>query len=516
MENLKDYAERLTEDFTRTTTPEYRKEKGQYFTPKLTSDFMVRQFDNLTNREKLKILDPCAGVGIFESAICDYLLSQEKKVGTSFHLYEIDENLIKYLRRNMKKCKEVMMSYGFEMTYKIYKKDFILSNACYFSNDDSFNYDRDGYDVVISNPPYYKLRKESSHAIAMNSLIQGQPNIYPLFMALSARLVRDNGEMTFLTPRSYCGGSYFKVFRKWFFEHIIPSKIHVFESRDEIFKKHNVLQEILILKAIKSLDATEKIIITKSVGENYEIDDLETRFFNYHDIILKSPDDVIVRIPTSEIDMQLVENFKKFKFNVKTLEYKVSTGKVVPFRATDHLLEDTSIEQNYVPLIWMQNIKNGEITWPIPIKNKKIALKFNDKSKNLFVSKKILVLVKRLSSKEGKQRINAAVLLRKNIKFEYIGLENHVNYIYKTGEELSEQEAYGLMALLNSEIYNKYFQMTNGSTQVNASEILNLPMPSIEKIKEIGKEILQQKEAYNEKILNEIVQKKLNINLTKE
>ncbi|TFH46324.1 MAG: hypothetical protein E4G94_02685, partial [ANME-2 cluster archaeon] len=361
MESLKDYTEELTETCIKTTTPEYRKEKGQYFTPKLTSDFMVRQFDNLTNREKVRILDPCAGVGIFESAICDYLLAQEKKPKISFHIYEIDEQVIKFLRRNMQKCKELMTRHGFEIKYKIYKKDFILSNAFYFNNEGSFDYDRDGYDLVISNPPYYKLRKESPYSIAMRSLIQGQPNIYPLFMALSAKLLRDNGEMTFLTPRSYCGGAYFKVFRKWFFEHMIPIKIHVFESRDARFKKHNVLQEILILTVMRSSELTKKITITKSIGENYEIDDSAIRCFNYHDVILKSTNDVMVRIPTSEIDMQLVKNFEKFKSNVKTSGYKVSTGKVVPFRATDYLLENTSTEKNSVPLIWMQNIKNGEI-----------------------------------------------------------------------------------------------------------------------------------------------------------
>jgi len=40
--------------------------------------------------------------------------------------------------------------------------------------------------------------------------------------------------------------------------------------------------------------------------------------------------------------------------------------------------------------------------------------------------------------------------------------------------------------LLNSKLYNRYFQITNGSTQVNATEIRNIPLPPIEKIRKIG------------------------------
>mgnify|MGYP003826560699 CR=1 FL=1 len=97
------------------------------------------------------------------------------------------------------------------------------------------------------------------------------------------------------------------------------------------------------------------------------------------------------------------------------------------------------------------------------------------------------VLIKRFSSKEGRRRLNAGALLKDMIDSYYIALENHVNYIYRIEGELTEHEAYGITAILNSKIYNIYFQIINGSTQVNASELLELPLPSIEKIRSIGK-----------------------------
>jgi hypothetical protein len=54
---------------------------------------------------------------------------------------------------------------------------------------------------------------------------------------------------------------------------------------------------------------------------------------------------------------------------------------------------------------------------------------------------------------------------------------------------------YGIATLLNSKLYNRYFQITNGSTQVNASEIRNLPIPSLEIIGEVGVSIQNLKQA---------------------
>ena len=114
------------------------------------------------------------------------------------------------------------------------------------------------------------------------------------------------------------------------------------------------------------------------------------------------------------------------------------------------------------------------------------------------------ILIKRFSTKEGKQRINAGVYLNKILNTDLLGVENHVNYVYKKEEELTSNEAYGITSLLNSRLYNRYFQITNGNTQVNASEIGNLPLPSLEIIREIGKSMRNSKRinaAEKEKII---------------
>lgn len=508
---LLDYTESLTDWYTSRTTPKYRKKKGQFFTPKAISEFMVRQFLDLDEKENIRILDPGAGVGIFESAICEFLDSTEKKLKVSFDLYENDEKLLPLLERNMSVCRELMNKKGFDISYQIHDMDFILSNSQIFNDElNDFEFNKKGYDFVISNPPFYKLKKESPQAIAMKTILKGQPNIYTLFMALSAKLLRNGGQLTVLTPRSYCSGLYFRNFRKWFFKNIKPIKIHTFGSRKDVFKKYNVLQEMVILTGIKNNEKPKNIVISTSKGEPKENKDLKMRNAGYKKVIKENNDDIVLRIPISGLDESIASQIDKLKFKLATLNLKVSTGPVVPFRATDYLLDKINKKTSYAPLIWMQNIINGRVKWPIKEKNKSIAIKNEEGSKKLLIDNGNYVLIKRFSTKEGKRRIDAGILLKKWLSSDYIGIENHVSYVHKTGGKLNEDEVYGIAALLNSKLYNRYFQIINGSTQVNASEISNFPLPSMEKIRLIGS--LVKKDRKNNEIRNEeLIAKELNI-----
>jgi adenine-specific DNA-methyltransferase len=489
-QGLTTYAEILAKWYIKKTKLEYRKKRGQFFTPKRISEFMVRQFENVNGKDNIKILDPGTGIGIFESAICELLISQGKVSRISFDLFENDKKLHPLLNHNMNICKKAMIRNNIQMSYKINAKDFILSNADIFNDRrKDFNSDLDGYDFVICNPPYYKLRKASAQATAMRELSKGQPNIYALFMALAAKLLKIGGQMTILTPRSYCSGLYFRNFRIWFYKYIKPTKIHVFESRKDLFKRDNVIQEMLVFTGIKGFDNPPKVIISGSNGEFKSKSELMVRETNYKEVVIENDDDVIIRIPESELDESIAAEFNKFKFSLVTLGMKVSTGPVVPFRSKKFLLKALGVGGNRdcYPLIWMQNIRDGEVLWPCPVRNKPMAIKNRRGVEKLLIPNNNYVLIKRFSSKEGKRRIYAAVLLKKYLKSDYIGIENHVNYIYKLNGKLTEDEANGIATLLNSKLYNRFFQMQNGNTQVSASEIYNIPLPSIEKITLVGR-----------------------------
>ena len=502
-QTLVDYTESLTDWYVECNPAEYRKKRGQYFTPQKVSEFMVKQFEDINKKEKIRILDPGAGIGIFESTFCEYITSLDTNARVSFDLYENDANLVYLLRHNMRICKKEMANKGFKVSYRIFNKDFILSNAKFFNNQNKNLDEKKGYDLVISNPPYYKLKKDSPQVIKMRDIINGLPNIYPLFMALSAKLLKSDGQMTVLTPRSYCSGLYFKNFRNWFFEIVKPLKIHLFDSRKDVFKKYNVLQEIIILTAIKTSSVPENISISVSNGVPSE-NESKIRNTAYNRIIVEKGDDILMRVPISEQDELIADYIDKFENNLKTLGFKVSTGPVVPFRTKDLILKSTDDCNNFIPLIWMHNIVEGLVKWPVKENKKPIGIRKTKKSEKILVPNKNYVLIKRFSTKERKQRINAGVYLKSILNPEFVGIENHVNYIYKKDGELDIDEVYGIATLLNSERYNRYFQITNGSTQVNSTEIRTIPLPPIETIRKIGSSVKamgKNDEVENEKII---------------
>ena len=49
---------------------------------------------------------------------------------------------------------------------------------------------------------------------------------------------------------------------------------------------------------------------------------------------------------------------------------------------------------------------------------------------------------------------------------------------------------YGLYVLLNSTLYDCYYRILNGSTQVNSTEINQMPIPERQVIEEMGKELM--------------------------
>jgi adenine-specific DNA-methyltransferase len=132
-----------------------------------------------------------------------------------------------------------------------------------------------------------------------------------------------------------------------------------------------------------------------------------------------------------------------------------------------------------------------KLTWPCAKNGKPQFIEYSSKSVKLLVPAGNYVLLRRFSAKEDKHRLIAAPINREHVKGVYIGIENHLNYIWQPRGKMSEAEAWGLAGIFNSGFYERYFRAINGNTQVNASEIRSMPLPPIQIIRNIGEQILQ-------------------------
>lgn len=514
-ENLIDYSLRLFRDYESKTDVNKRKTKGQFFTPREISQFMVNLiiFDDLIEHHnkitEIKILEPAAGTGTLIAALCELIKLRSETIKLVVHGYEIEKLLQKYLYTVLIECRKELRNFGHNMSFRTLNFDFIIQNSRKISNNKIIkNKEFLNYDLVISNPPYFKVGKTSSYTKYLEHVINGQPNIYQLFIALSTSLCKKGAQLVFITPRSYCSGLYFRKFRNWFLNRVKIEYIHLFESRKNVFEENSILQEIVIVKSVKGLEKVDTVTISSS-GENH-FDEIEKLKCKYNKIVLRNGDEIFIRIPTTEYDYKILSAIDRFPDKIQDLDVDISTGHVVPFRAGNRLNANKD-DGTYVPLLWMNHLQNFKIKWPLEkfMRPQKI-LKEND-STTLLVPLDNYVLLKRFSTKEQKQRLTASILISSEFsQYTHIGLENHINYIFKKTGTLSEEEAYGIAGYLNSSVVNNYFGSLNGHTQVNVNEIRNLPFPPLQTIKTIGKKILKNN-ATNKKDLDCLITRIINI-----
>lgn len=476
------YASAQQECFDRSTSAEVRKERGHFGTPAVIAEYMASQFSDFPPGP-LRILDPGAGVGTLSASICQRVIEQGKPRDIFVELWENDPALTGSLKETMSKCRSELRAAGHQMEFAIRTEDFILANTQKSLFDQG---PAASFHCTIINPPYFKLRKDSAQARVMNHIVHGQPNIYAFFMAVAADKLLPGGQMVTITPRSYFNGPYFKRFRKWFFDRMTARQIHIFESRAEAFRDDSVLQENVILRAEKAATSAP-VLLTTSNGR--DLKNVKQMWVSYDKIIDNSDGDHLVRITTDQTEQEILESMGHLANRFRDLGFEISTGPVVTFRATAFLRNERSADT--APLLWMHNVR--PFVTQFPQKNgKPHHIAVTKASEKLLVPSKTYVLLKRFSAKEEKRRLVAGIVNPSDSYSQWIGLENHLNYVYRIeGTELSLTEAFGLAAFFNSAFVDRYFRGISGSTQVNAAEIRTMPVPDEKTLAKIGQSILQ-------------------------
>jgi len=474
-----EYATEQQRAFDAATTEDERRSRGHFGTPAEIADFMATMFRDIPART-IRILDAGAGVGVLTAAVCRRLCEEGFQGNVIAELWENDPKLQPYLLATLQRCAEVSRSSRSKLEFTIRTENFILANSqkTLFSEGPSPT-----FDFAILNPPYYKLRKDAAESRAMEHVVHGQPNIYALFMAAAAGLLVPRGQMVAITPRSYFNGPYFRKFRKCFFDRMTVRQIHAFESRTEAFREGGVLQENVILLAEKDGKPAE-VALTTSVGRLFP--DAGKLALPYARVVDDTNGDHIIRVAATDVESAVVAAIDSLPARIRDLGYEISTGPVVSFRATELLREWQT--DDTAPLLWLHNVRPFITRFP-STSNKPGHIEVSGASRRLLVPAKRYVILKRFTAKEERKRIVAGIVERTDSYADWLGLENHLNYIYRRAGEMTRVEALGLAAYLNSSVVDRYFRAVSGNTQVNASEIRALPFPDSDTLLEIGRHV---------------------------
>ena len=472
-------------------SPHSRKALGQFFTPEPVARFMAQHLGPI--HSGAYILDPAMGSGTLLCALIEELIFRGQSLEVTIDGFEIDQALCALAQTSLTQAIESAAKHGIHIQLRVFCQDFVL-NALKWLQPSLLDapVGQSCYQHILANPPYFKLHSSDPRSQASRGLVHGQTNMYTLFMALATRMLH-HGTACFIVPRSFCSGAYFARFRQDFLEHSAIHHIHLFETRTDTFDHDDVLQENLVITfAPKDEQTHQPIQLSASKSLDELAMPLESRSIPFEHFVNARG---LFRLPTSAQDGHILELVDSWTDSLTSYGMQISTGPIVAFRAKEHLIDEVN-DIPAVPLLWMQHIQPNQVIWPqTKTIRKPEYVVHSAATQQLLVENTNYVLLRRFSAKEEARRLIAAPYVAQNYPFEQLGLENHLNYIYHQQRKMTQAECLGLAALFNSGLIDRYFRISNGNTQVNASELRALPLPPLNVIETIGNELLHPTQA---------------------
>ena len=256
--------------------------------------------------------------------------------------------------------------------------------------------------------------------------------------------------------------------------------------------------------------ARETPAATIAISESAGIRDLAQRRTDVRpmtDVLNRGTREWMLYLPSGEEEKDIIQVFRQWPDTLATHGFRISTGPVVAFRTRAHLQESaTGPESEQAPLFWMHNVLPMKLAWPEPKPTKEQYLRVGPETRAMLRPNKTYVLLRRFSAKDDKSRLVAAPYLAPGpYETPFVGFENKLNYLYRADGAMTAAEATGLAALLNSQLFDTYFRTFNGNTNVSATELREMPLPSLRTIQLLGERLLADDSSDANQLLSEIL-----------
>lgn len=190
-----------------------RNEKAAFYTNKEVCDFMIKSIFASKTKDNIltmKILEPSNWLGIFIFSLLDYLRDNK-----DFNKEELLDFFIKNIytveldTQDNEKFLEFVKDYFQDKTII----DRIKNNF----NGSFFNYKEKDFDLIIGNPPYWISLKDEKKNLEKElktcSLSSLSNDSYGLFFLKSYSLLKDKGQICFITPDSFLNNKTFFLLR---------------------------------------------------------------------------------------------------------------------------------------------------------------------------------------------------------------------------------------------------------------------------------------------------------------
>ncbi len=215
-------------------------------------------------RDSIRLLDAGAGAGALTAAwVAEICSRSQRPQEISLAAVEVDESVHPELKQTLMACERSCAAAGIRCRWEIQLDDFITTTV-HSLDADLFRRETSKFDVAILNPPYKKLRSDSTSRSLLHRLGIETSNLYTAFVSLALLLLNDGGELIAITPRSFCNGPYFRPFRRHLLRNASLTHVRLFETRNQAFRDDEVLQENVILRMVKGKEQQSHLLISQS------------------------------------------------------------------------------------------------------------------------------------------------------------------------------------------------------------------------------------------------------------
>lgn len=311
---------------------------------------------------------------------------------------------------------------------------------------------KDGFDVVIGNPPYKLCQPSNTNEDFLNYIKNSfevasyKIDLFHLFFEKGINELKQNGILSYITPNTYLTNKYIKPLRKFILD---KCEIHKIINHDKVFDSASV--------------DTATIVLSKKLSNNNSIDVLSSSDFIFTHMCKKNQSDW--------------KNDKELIFNINTQEAckeikSISLGEICNtyfgIQAFDRKssISEKKINKNYLPFIDGADIQPYEFAIP--------KIFFNYISENIksggdwSVYSKDRIVIRQIG------KIPVVGLCKKDI----LGS----NTLYSVYPKISGYDLKYLLACLNSDFIKNYWKSKysdNKATfpKIKGFQLKELPIP---------------------------------------
>ncbi len=460
---------------------------GRLFTKKDTARLMAGMLHLDESKTVFTVLDPGAGTGILAAAVIEQICKKHSACKQIYvTCYENDPLFVPMLEDNLerirKKCRH---DYDVKLFVTVYAENYLTESKNHYTVS-FFDTVEDKFDIIICNPPSYLVSKGSEEAEAAGGVTQLKMSAAYLFASLAARHLEDGGQMVITLPTTVASASALAPFRREMAEALSLRAVHLFIGAQKNARRAIPLKKNIIL-AYEKGEHPDTVQITTSTDSGVKVQALTPLAYDF----VVSPEDGSLTLPKSEEDTRIVKYISGFPETLTSLGLKMSTGLIIDSKCEGLLFTDPI--KGCVPLLRPSAIKNGQISFPQPVKKQYIA----PVNPRLVQKNKNMVIIKRVPAGSDIRFVNAAIYMAAQLPaYRYISTHNKINFIDTKDKnaEICPRLAFGLFALLNSTIYDRYISIVSKSKQINSKELRSLPLPPRNIIENMGMRLMASRQ----------------------